>query len=204
MSTMLNLRELEKNSLRSTFQSGLVDIAIGLIFLVSSVCHIFDDIRYYLMPLYLLPVILLTLALKYVAVPRIGYVKPSKQRRRKNATFFGIITGILVLFLILTIFGKSTIFPDGLLARFYISAIILYIIFANAFFLNFPRLYLYGLVIVAAFNLNEHIRENHSGFFPDGGYAYLLVSIILFVTGMVYLVRFLKNNPLPKEGENHD
>jgi hypothetical protein len=200
MQTSLNLKDLEKNSWTSVYQSGLVDITIGLIFIVSSVCHIFDDLAYYLMPLYLVPTLFLILTIKFVAEPRMGLVKVNKRRRRKNATFFFIATSILVFLLILTIFSKTNLMPEGISTRILLSSIILLIVFANAFFLSFTRLYLYGLVIVAAFNLNEHIREN-PGLLRDGGYAYLLAAIILLTTGVIYLVKFLKNYPLNTEGE---
>ena len=57
--------------------------------------------------------------------------------------------------------------------------------------------------MAAAFNLNEYLREN-PGFLPDGGYAYLLASVVFLVIGGIYLFRFLKSYPLPAEGTDYD
>ena len=59
-------------------------------------------------------------------------------------------------------------------------------------------MYLYALFIVAAFNLNEEIREN-PGIISDGAYVYLFFSLVLIIIGCVYLIRFLKKYPLPEK-----
>ena len=58
-------------------------------------------------------------------------------------------------------------------------------------------MYIYALVLVGAFNLNEEIREN-PGIISDGAYVYLFVSIGLIIIGIVYLIRFLKKYPIPE------
>jgi hypothetical protein len=45
---------------------------------------IFDDIRYYIDILYIVPVIFIVLARKYVANPRMGVVKLARRRVRKS------------------------------------------------------------------------------------------------------------------------
>jgi hypothetical protein len=65
--------------------------------------------------------------------------------------------------------------------------------------MNFDRMYIYAFLLAGAFNMSEEIREN-TWFISEGGYAYLFASIVLIVTGCVYLIRFLKKYPLPKEG----
>jgi hypothetical protein len=176
---------------------------MGLIFVVSTLCHIFDDIRYYLMPLYLLPAIFIILANKYIVLPRMGIVKFSKQRKRKSAIFITLITASLIILVTLTIFGKSNFIPAGIAARMTVSAIVFIICISIAFFLNFNRMYIYAFLITASFNLNEIIREN-PGFISDGGYAYLFTAIVLIVVGGVYLYRFLKEYPLVVEEVSND
>ena len=80
MAPITNLKQLEKNTAAGIFQSGLVEIEIGLIFIVSSLAMIFDDIRYYLNILYIVPAIFIILAIKYIAEPRMGVVKFAKKR----------------------------------------------------------------------------------------------------------------------------
>jgi uncharacterized membrane protein len=192
----IKLKELEKNTWKTSYENGLIDIAIGLICIASAVCHIFDDIRYFLMPLYLIPILFLMLTKKYITIPRMGVVKFNKRRKKKSTIFIAVMTSVLIFLVILTIVLKTNYLPEGIASRIIISAVILLICFANAFFLNFNRLYIYGIVIAGAFNLNEYIRENH-GFYSEGGYDYLLDAIVILITGCIYLVKFLKKYPLP-------
>ena len=64
-------------------------------------------------------------------------------------------------------------------------------------------MYLYAFLVVGTFNLSEEIREN-DWVISEGGYAYLLASVVLLITGIVYLVKFLKKNPLPTEDMIYD
>jgi hypothetical protein len=44
MEQKMNLKQLEKNTAAAIFQTGLVEIGIGLMWIVSSLAMIFDDI----------------------------------------------------------------------------------------------------------------------------------------------------------------
>jgi hypothetical protein len=187
----IKLKELEKNTWKTSYENGLIDIAIGLICIVSAVCHIF-----------LIPILFLMLTKKYITIPRMGLVKFNQRRKRKSAIFIAVMTSVLILLVILTIVLRTNYLPEGIAARIIISAIILSICFANAFFLNFNRLYIYGIVITGAFNLNEYIREN-PGFLAEGGYAYLFAAMVILITGSIYLIKFLKKYPLPIKRTYH-
>lgn len=202
MDRTFSLRKLEKNSWKASFRSGLFEIAIGLVLLVSSICHIFDELRYYFMPLYLIPVLFLILTKKNIVIPRMGMVKFSKQRRRKSTLFQIVSTAVLLFLVLLTVLSATSYLPEYIAPKIITTAIMLLICFAAAYFLDFTRLFLYGIVIAGAFNLNEFLREN-PGNLPDGGYAYLMASIVFLITGGVYFFRFLKKHPIPAEGTNY-
>ena len=70
MTPSINLKQLEKNTVAGIFQTGLVEIEIGLIFIVSTLAMIFDDIRYYLEILYIVPFLFIIIAVKYIYEPR--------------------------------------------------------------------------------------------------------------------------------------
>lgn len=203
MKQRINLKQLEKNAAAGIFQTGLVEIEIGLIFMVSSLAMTFDDIRYYLDLLYIVPIVFIVLAIKYVANPRMGMVKLAKRRVRKCMIMSIAITIFLVIMVTLTFFGNSNVIAEFMNPRWIVSGIIFMICIAVAFFLSFDRMYFYAFLLVGAFNLSEEIRE-HPGAILEGGYAYLLASIVLIVIGLVYLIKFLKKYPLPKEGESYD
>jgi len=202
MDRTFSLRKLEKSSWKASFRSGLIEIAIGLVLVVSSICYIFDDLRYYFMPLYLIPVLFLILTKKNIVIPRMGMVKFSKQRRRKSMLFHIVITAVLLFLVLLTVLSATSYLPEYIAPKIIITAIILLICFATAYFLDLTRLFLYGIVIAGAFNLSEFFREN-PGRLPDGGFAYLMASIVFLIAGGIYFFRFLKKYPIPAEGTDY-
>ena len=193
----MDLKQLEKNTAAVIFQTGLVEIAIGLIWIVSSLAMIFDDIRYYIDILFVVPVIFIILAIRYIVTPRMGMVKLARKRMRRNMWFIVTVTVFLVIMVILTITGSGHSNAEAVSGRWIISGIIFFICTAIAYFLNFNRMYLYAFLLTGAFILSEEIREN-PGIISDGAYVYLFSSFVLIILGCVYLIRFLKKYPLPE------
>jgi len=198
MEQKMNLKQLEKNTAAAIFQTGLVEIAIGLTWIVSSLAMIFDDIRYYIDILFVVPVIFIILAIRYIASPRMGMVKLARKRMRRNTWFMVTVTVFLIIMVIITITGKGHTNGELINGRWIISGIIFFICTAIGYFLYFKRMYLYAFLMVGAFNLSEEIREN-PGIISDGAYVYLFFSIVLILIGCVYLIRFLKKYPLPEK-----
>ena len=199
MEQKINLKQLEKKTAAGIFDTGIVEIGIGLIFTVSSLAMIFDDIRYYIDIFFIAPVVFIALAVKYIANPRMGVVKFARKRVRNSRLLTITITTFLVIMVALTFIGKTNIAPESINPRWFISSIIFSICVAIAYFKNFDRMYIYAFLLVGAFNLSEEIREN-DWVISEGGYAYLLASTVLLVIGIIYLVKFLKKNPLPEKG----
>ncbi len=194
MDQKINLKKLEKSTVAGIFQTGLVEIEIGLIFMVSTLAMLFDDIRYYIDILYIVPAIFIILAVKYIYEPRMGVAKFTKKRVRKRMAMMITITIFLVVMVSLKFVGSSTNIAEIINPRWIISGIILSICFAIAYFLAFDRMYIYAFLLAGAFNLSEEIRE-HPGIISESGYAYLLAAIVLTVIGSIYLFRFLKKYP---------
>ena len=193
----MNLKQLEKNTAAVIFQTGIVDIGIGLVVIVSSLAMIFDDIRYYIDILFVVPVIFIILAIRYIATPRMGMVKLARKRMRRNMWFIVIVTVFLVIMVILTIKGNGYSNAEAVSGRWIISGIIFFICTAIAYFLNFNRMYLYAFLLTGAFILSEEIRKN-PGIISDGAFVYLFFSFVLIIIGCIYLIRFLKKYPLPE------
>lgn len=203
MEQKINLQQLEKNTTSAVFQTGIVEIGIGMVFIVSSLAMIFDDISYYIDILFIVPVVFISLAVKYIANSRMGVVKFTRSRTRKRMLTTIVITTFLVIMVSLTFFGGGNILAEFVNPRWIITGIIFMICISIAHFMSFDRMYFYAFLLAGAFNLSEEIRE-HPGIISEGGYAYLLASTVLIVIGLVYLIKFLKKYPLPKEGESYD
>lgn len=195
MEQKIDLKKLEKNTAAVIFQTGIVDISIGLIMLVTSMAMLFDDISYYIDIFLIVPLAFIILAVRYIVSPRMGIAKLARTRMKRNMWFIVAVTVFLVTMVTLTFIGNGHR-GDGLISgRWIVSGIIFIICTAIAYFLNFKRMYLYALLYVGAFNLNEEIRES-PGILSDGAFAYLIVAMVLIIIGCIYLIRFLRKNPL--------
>ena len=137
MEQKINLKQLEKKTAAGIFETGIVEIGIGLVFVVSSLAMIFDDIRYYIDIFFIVPVVFILLAVKYIANPRMGVVKFARRRVRNSRLLTITITTFLVIMVALTIVGSGNIIPDSINPRLFISSIIFSICVAVAYFKNF-------------------------------------------------------------------
>ena len=193
MEQKIDLKRLEKNTAGVIFQTGIVEIGIGLVWLVFTFAMLFDDYRYYIDILFIVPVVFIILANRYIAYPRLGVVKFSNTRMKKNSYMVAAITTFLVIMVASTFFGNSDTSDELINPRWIITGIIFMICLAVAFFLEFDRMFIYAFLLAGAFNLSEELR-------PDGGYAYLGASLILIIVGSIYLYRFLKKYKKYEEG----
>ena len=195
MTQNLNLKELEKKVWTSTFEDGITDIGIGLVLLVSTICQMFNDERFYLYPLFIVPALFIIIAKKYITVPRMGLVKFSRERNKKRYTLFLVMTISIVFLLMLTTKGLLQQLP---MTSLIVGAIVFIIPCSIAYFLNWDRMYIYAVLFTLSFALNE-ITIANTGVIASGAYAWLISGMMITVVGVVYLVRFMKKYPLPEK-----
>ena len=195
MTQNLNLKEIEKKVWTSTFEDGITDIGIGLVLLVSTICQMFDDERFYLYPLFIVPALFIIIAKKYITVPRMGLVKFSRERNKKRYTLFLVMTISIVFLLMLTTKGLLQQLP---MTSLIVGAIVFIIPCSIAYFLNWDRMYIYAVLFTLSFALNE-ITIANTGVIASGAYAWLISGMMITVVGVVYLVRFMKKYPLPEK-----
>jgi hypothetical protein len=192
----IDLKDLEKQTWISNFQDGIVDISLGLVLLVSTICQLFNDFRYYLYLLFAIPPLFVVFSKKYIIAPRMGFVKFSKERNKKRHVLYVVMTVTIILLLVLTVFSKVNIFGDTIPAQVIVGSQILIICSAIAYFLNFSRMYLYGILMTFSFALSE-IMIVETGMIASGAYAWLISAIIVIMAGIYYLVRFIRKYPVP-------
>jgi len=197
METQSKLKKLEKITAAVIYQTGIVDIALGMILIVASLAMIFDDISYYIDILFVVPVLFIIIGVRYIAAPRMGTFKLKRKRMRRNLWFIATVTAFLLAMIVLRFVGNGHTNGGTVGGRWIISGIIFMVCAGTAYFLNFRRMYLYALLYVAAFNLAEEVRES-PGILPDTGYAYLIASFVPIVIGSVLMISFLQKYPLPE------
>ncbi len=195
MTQNLNLKEIEKKVWTSTFEDGITDIGIGLVLLVSTICQMFNDERFYLYPLFIVPALFIIIAKKYITAPRLGFVKFSRERNKKRYTLFLVMTISIVFLLMLTTKGLLQQLP---MTSLIVGAIVFIIPCSIAYFLNWDRMYIYAVLFTLSFTLNE-ITIANTGVIASGAYAWLISGMMITVVGVVYLVRFMKKYPLPEK-----
>ncbi len=211
MSQSIDLKELERRAFRTNFQDGLWDIFLGLLLLQMSFGPVLGSSSE-LSEIAILAFMLVytTIVLgsfwyikKTIVLPRLGVVKygPARQKKRKKLS---LALALSVLLGVLLFLGAITLYQTGapqeisgpvLLAAlatvFGATAVIVFSLMA--YFMDFPRAYLYGwfyaLGVISTFWLLEQGVT-----FP---WIALLLSGTMILIGLTLFVRFLHYHPLP-------
>ena len=202
MSQKISLKEMERRAFRSAFQDGLVDIFIGCFismfaiapFLSTKLGDFWSSMVF--LPIWAIVYLFLWLIRKHVVNPRVGTVNYGSWRKSRIIKFNIIIRSILVVSLLLGAlsFVQFDSIPGWIhTARF--SLIILIAFSVAAYFLDFTRLYLYGILSAFAPLIGEvlyvYLKAPHHGFPITFGF----VSCLIMITGMVLFVRLLRDHP---------
>ncbi len=207
MNEKIDLKKIEKKAWTSYFQDGLIDIFIGCVVIMFALAPILSESlgdfwsSFVFLPFWALVYLLVLLAKKYVVTPRIGVVKFGVVRKKKMIRFNLIIFIVLVVGFILGLFSFIDFNVPGWihLARFGLIVLITSIV--AAYFLDYPRLFLYGILFVLSLIIGEWLWVNkgvpHHGFPITFG----ITSAIIIIIGLIVFVRLLQNNPLPKKEE---
>lgn len=209
MKTDIDLDELEKRAFRSTFEDGLWDIYLGLMllpllvwFVMVSASDLPDVVNTLIsMSLLLLPLAGFWYGKKYVVAPRLGMVtfSAARQKKRKKLSLVlalsVLVTVLLVLMTGLMLFPVWENAPSWafLVGVFSINIIVVFSL--GAYYLDFPRAYLYGwfYALTVASTFWQMDRGLH---IPIIG---LILAGIMVGIGLVLFVRFWRSHPLPKE-----
>jgi hypothetical protein len=140
---------------------------------------------------------------KYITQRRLGYVKFGRQRKDlkiKTVIIFSInFIALLIIFII------RLTNPDFRLAiPVYLDGLFIGLLFITfplcfaAYFLQYTRLYFIALLVGLSFFLSDVF----SIFLPepfDALMAFGIVSSTIIIEGFIFLIKFLRKYPLPKE-----
>ena len=203
MTEKISLKKAEQKVFTSTFNDGLWDIFLGCFFLLFALAPLLSTrlgdfwSSAVFAPFWGLMYLAIWLVRRYIVRPRLGRVKFSQQRvaRLMKLSRVMLIINIVALALCLIVALSFSRLPSQ--TPTVILALILLIGFSlAAYFLDFSRLYLYGLLVGAAPFVGEWLYINlgatHHGFPITFGIA----AGLMMLTGLVIFVRFLRNNPV--------
>lgn len=150
------------------------------------------------LPFWALVFIVIWLIRKYIVIPRIGFVKFGALRKKKLTTFSIVMLVInLIAFIIGIFFQVNFNVKSGPIYTVIFSLIVLGMSSMAAYFLNFTRLLIYGLLFFVSFSIGEWLFINYK--FSHHGYPVTFGSTagIIIITGLIIFFRLLKENPLP-------
>jgi hypothetical protein len=199
----LSLKEAERKAFRMTFQDGIWDIFLGLVILQFAVIPLLTDLGWgdFWSSMVMLPVYLLALwgvrnVKRKFTTPRVGLVNFNPERKSKIGKLTLITTGIMVLGLI---FGLL-FFVGGDFNEWFFPAVFSIVAMATfggaAYYLDFPRLQLYGIMTALSPLIGQVLYINldvmHHGFPITFG----LSGISMITAGVYLFLRFLREYPL--------
>jgi hypothetical protein len=197
-----NLKEIERRAYRATFQDGLWDIFMGLVFVVFGLIPLLRDIfgladnGLVIAHITLLVVagLVLWAGKKFVTMPRIGYVQYSQERRQKLnivrvvlalSVAFGVIVFIALVGGDLGLMGLSLI----------LAANILIVLGAMAYLMDYDRLI--GYAVLWAMSMPIGVVLENNSILSDAPMVFVVTGGIAVIVGLVLFVRFLSEYKLP-------
>ena len=203
MNNEMSLKEAERRVFVSFFQDGLVDIFLGLVFSQFAIAPFLSDklgdlwSSALFVPIWLLAMIGIWALRRYVVQPRVGVVRFGGWRRKRLLWYnvIMLVLGLGALVLGFLSFDRFEILPEWApMLRF--SMMLLVGFTLSGFFLNYSRLYLYGVLVAAAPAVGEWLWLNmgatHHGLPITFGFA----SGLMILVGLVQFVRLLRANPI--------
>jgi hypothetical protein len=229
MSQHLDLKQAERKVFRSAFDDGLWEVLIGCVVLMFPVALSLTDLglgdfwsSMVFVPLWVLAYLVVRVVRRRIVVPRIGVVKLGQSHRRRLVRFnlVTIIVLLVGLFLGLVsagnldqllLFVARHVFPglgvasewnmdaQGWIyaARFGLTVLVAF--GAAAFFLEFRRLYVYGVLLAVSPLIGEwlyrHAGVPHHGFQVTFGATGALILLV----GLVTFARLMRETAIRKE-----
>ena len=208
MREQINLKDLQRKAWRSMFQDGLWDIFLGLLLLNMAFGTVLDE-----MPISdglrigtyigveVLAMVLMFLGKRYITMPRMGTASFGRygkvKRNRVQLLLFGsFLLGVIAW---LAFSGGGELGVLGI-SRAYVGAIFwvvnMLVVFGLAgYFLDFPRLYLIGILYAIPIPMDIFIRQHwhtDAWVFP----VFAVPSLIILGVGVVLFIQFLRKYPV--------
>lgn len=207
MSHQISLKEAERKVFRATYNDGLWDIFLGCFFSMFAIAPFLSPSlgdfwsSAVFIPFLGLVYLVISLLRKYVVTPRVGLVKFGQARKTKLLKFTVLMLVVnIIAFILGSIAALSFGRIPGQMYTFIFGLILLIGFSIAAYFLDFNRLYIYGLLLGLSPLVGEWLWTQgyaaHHGFPLTFG----IVTGIMILVGLVVFLRLLRDNPVPIEG----
>jgi len=209
MRSNIDLKELERSAFRTTFEDGLTDVLLGAVFVVMSLVPLLESWGIqrafgYLTAfalLFLVWLVIRTVKIQFVQ-PRMGTAVfgPDRKNRMKQARVaLAVMLLATVALVALTatgvmqnLFGSFAVWSG----YFFIGAVFVVSLSLLAFFLDYPRLYVYGWFLAFMDPFTVWLGTSTGWVFPRGATVFGGVIVLI---GVFTFVRFLQRHPLSEQ-----
>jgi MFS family permease len=198
----INLKEIERKAFTSYFHDGMWEIYGGLILLGFGLT-MYTGWEYMIVVFVAMAMVPLLIR-KRIVLPRLGIVKFSPERQAKTkksvlaATIALTFTALLgMVFFILFSTNTMPRWLDAWMSDYFLvffGGMIAVLVVAAAFLVSVKRFYAYAALVFIAFYLSSMLRPDDLEDMPI-----VVAGGLVLLSGIVMLIRFLRNNPLPKE-----
>jgi hypothetical protein len=205
MTQKISLKEAERQVFRAAIQDGLWDIFIGCFFLAyfagapflsPSLGDFWSSVVF--LPFLGLVMLAIWLVRRHVLGPRVGVVHFGRTRKTRLKRFN---VWILIVLLCGCILGAVAALTIGSAPGWMIAAgfglVSLSALSTAAYYLDFGRLYVYGVLTAFSPLVGEWLYEYWDA--PHHGLpiTFGVSSTIMILTGLVIFVRLLRNSSIP-------
>jgi len=209
MSTQINLKEIERNAFRSTYQDGLLDIVISSVVGSMALMEFIverDDYPWLYLVLAFLGLcagqLVFWVGKRFITLPRMGQVKFGENRRKRSKTLALILVAVVLIQVAIVLMTAGAwaipamgekfqeLFPDRSATDLLVAAVgALFVgpsMIVIAYFIDFPRGYYIALVMSLGVFLMIWFGQP---------LIQVVAAILILIPGLVLFVRFLRQYP---------
>jgi len=200
----ISLKEAERKVFSTAFQDGLWDIFIGCVALQFAIAPLLSSrlgdfwSSAVFLPFWGLVMLSIWLIRKHVVIPRVGVVKfgAARKARLRRFTIVMLTVNIVAFALGLFVAVNMEVIPGRISVAIF-GMICLAGFSLAAYFLDFRRLYIYGLLVGFSPLIGEWLYAHHNA--PHHGFpiTFGVTAGIMILTGLVVFIRVLRRIPDP-------
>lgn len=210
MKNKINLKEIEKRAYTSFFEDGIYELLFAHFLLVgmfSSTLRemgVADLIRVSIyVPIMFLGVLIVYFGKKYITTPRLGTVKFGIERKKKIKKLHVFIFTLVVLSISIAVFAMAGQLNKNLPMSLIVSLILISFFAIAAWYQDYPRFLIIGLIYASTEWIYVFL-ESKGIILGRGALAYGIPGLIILISGMLTLLKFLKKYPKIKFEESNE
>lgn len=203
-----DLKQIERRAYVSYFQDGLWDIVIGLVAAAWAVGPLLSDLGLsdlwvgaIFLPFSAVAYAIFWAGKRFVTRPRMGLVRFGPKRKARLTKILAVTTALLTVGLVVGIVASMSSTTSGWVYPAAFCGVLLVGFSLGAYFLDFPRLYLYGALLALSLPIGE-VLFRYAGVAHHGWPATFGASAaVMLLIGVTLFTRFVRKYPRLVEGD---